>query len=222
MLYDQEFIYLTKMIESIYNRHSYYAKEFEAKQQNRINLKKQCVYKFLNESSLKVENNLLHYIQDFKGLIGFETTSLLFEEEVFLATDRRIKNDKSIYNKLLKFQKKNGFGRFPIIKCLNDILGYRFIFKNEVELKVLLNDINSYVEKNFKDNIKQFNIMDASKYEYKAIHIYFKSNNFTFPCELQVWLMKDQQMNEKSHRKYKQDYLNWDLYENNSLQKRGD
>ena len=101
----------------------------------------------------------------------------MIDEELELEIDKRIKNERSIYNKLLKYQAKNGKGKYPIIKCLNDLLGYRFTLQSDIDLNNVYNILNEYVYENFNGKIK---IVDASKNDYKAIHLYFKIDNFVF------------------------------------------
>lgn len=52
--------------------------------------------------------------------------------------------------------------------------------------------------------------IDSSKGEYKATHIYFKLDNYSFPWELQVWNRHDENSNLISHKKYKQEYTLWE------------
>lgn len=53
-------------------------------------------------------------------------------------------------------------------------------------------------------------VIDSSKLTYKAIHVYFKVDNYSFPWELQIWNKNDEMNNIYSHQKYKQDYVRWE------------
>lgn len=53
-------------------------------------------------------------------------------------------------------------------------------------------------------------IIDSSKGEYKATHIYFRDGNYNFQWELQIWNKSDETTNIESHRKYKQEYIKWE------------
>ena len=68
-------------------------------------------------------------------------------------------------------------------------------------------EIKNYVEQNY-DNIK---VRDSSNGDYKATHLYFKEDNFSFQWELQVWNKEDEECNINSHKKYKQDYTKWEI-----------
>lgn len=63
-------------------------------------------------------------------------------------------------------------------------------------------------------------IYNASKQEYKAMHLYLIKDNYSLRLEIQFWLIKDDEKNRASHAKYKQSYTKWeslysakDLYE---------
>ena len=140
----------------------------------------------------------------------------IIREELFeLDINRRLKNSRSIHLKLFKYLVKEGGGKYPINKCLNDLLGYRFIFHSDLTLDDVYREIEHYINENYSDNMVK--IQNASKLDYKALHIYFKISNQCFPCELQVWLQKDHSNNVKSHRIQKQAYLDWNIYERDVL-----
>ncbi|MBU5292083.1 hypothetical protein KQI14_10250 [Staphylococcus capitis] len=210
MSYDDELNFLKKIISVIYERMTNYADTFVELRNNKINFKKKCVCDFLDDKNTYIDSELLDNVVVFKEIVKKENRILLIDEELELEIDKRIKNERSIYNKLLKYQAKNGKGKYPIIKCLNDLLGYRFTLQSDIDLNNVYNILNEYVYENFNGKIK---IVDASKNDYKAIHLYFKIDNFCFPCELQIWLNKDHKNNKKLHKIYKQDYLNWEEYE---------
>ena len=94
------------------------------------------------------------------------------------------------------------FGKEPINKCFNDLFGIRIIVENNLEFL----EIKEYVENNYQ-NIK---VIDALRGEYKAVHLYFKQDNFSFQWELQIWNKEDEERNINSHKIYKQDYTKWE------------
>ena len=101
----------------------------------------------------------------------------MIDEELELEIDKRIKNERSIYNKLLKYQAKNGKGKYPIIKCLNDLLGYRFTLQSDIDLNNVYNILNEYVYENFNGKIK---IVDASKMTIKQFTYILRLIIFVF------------------------------------------
>lgn len=78
----------------------------------------------------------------------------------------------------------------------------RIIYNEELTYNKIVNLVN-----NKYSNLKCIN---SSKKDYKATHIYFKNNNFSFQWELQVWNKLDEIKNIQSHEKYKQDYVRWE------------
>ena len=57
---------------------------------------------------------------------------------------------------------------------------------------------------------KKLKCIDSTKNDYKAVHIYFKKDNYAFQWELQIWNKIDATNNIISHEKYKQDYVKWE------------
>ncbi len=86
------------------------------------------------------------------------------------------------------------------------------------ELERLINFIEQEYMEFSKENImklvkeKYNNIkcISSIRGEYKAIHLYFKEDNFSFPWELQIWNKCDESANILSHAKYKQQYVEWE------------
>ena len=94
------------------------------------------------------------------------------------------------------------FGKEPINKCYNDLFGIRIILDKKIEF----DEIKEYVENNYK-NIK---VIHSLRGDYKATHLYFKEDNFSFQWELQIWNKEDEECNINSHKNYKQDYIKWE------------
>ena len=76
------------------------------------------------------------------------------------------------------------------------ILDYNFEYENLLEI--------------IKHNFYNLKCILSERGEYKAIHIYFKEDNYHFRWELQIWNKKDENRNLISHKKYKQDYIKWE------------
>ena len=87
------------------------------------------------------------------------------------------------------------------------------MFKWYIRIRIILKEVTTL--KNIIDYIKaefpELKVINSSKKDYKAIHVYFgKGNNYVFQWELQIWLEKDEINNLLSHHKYKQDYIKWE------------
>lgn len=212
MKYKEEFYYLTQVIDSIYNKMINYTEVFVAENPHSCNLKKTCIDKIFDIEKMEIDACFLKTILLFEKIVK-KDKEIHVKKEVFeLDIGSRIKNRKSIQLKLYRYHAKEGRGKYPINKCLNDLLGYRLIIHSNNTLEDISKGIQFYVKNNY-DLIK-VKIQNASKQGYKALHIYFKISNQCFPCELQIWLSSDRVSNEKSHKKYKQEYLDWKEYEN--------
>lgn len=116
----------------------------------------------------------------------------------------RVKTQNSIEYKIQRYSTaQHAHGKVPIIKCFNDLLGVRII----LESPATYGEIYQFMTDYYGD---QYRCIDSSKLEYRAVHIYFKENNFSFPWELQVWNRSDADKNFASHKKYKQGYTIWE------------
>ena len=80
--------------------------------------------------------------------------------------------------------------------------GIRIITNEELSINQIINFVHSKYP-----NLK---VIDSSKGEYKATHIYFRDGNYNFQWELQIWNKCDELNNIESHRKYKQEYVKWE------------
>lgn len=111
----------------------------------------------------------------------------------------RVKQSESIGEKIRYYlgdQHENG--KVPIIKSLNDLLGFR-IFVQDVDFvhDELKNDTN------IKVHIDRMYM--RKKDGYIGLHIYFKNhNNKFFPWELQIWNVRHAELNENLHKEHKQ------------------
>ena len=149
-----------------------------------------------------------------QNLATSEINILLQSSGQGFTIESRIKNINSIFSKIYQYiNLKNEKGSVAINKCLNDLFGLRIIL-NFNNFDELFNRLNYLAEqRNWK-----FKIINASKTEYKAIHLYISKDNYSLPWEIQFWLAKDDVSNRNSHAKYKQSYTSWELsYSNKDL-----
>lgn len=170
-----------------------------------INLGKDYIRDYCNEDG----------IIDFKLLKSIEYTWEHFE--LICLTDvvpinlkyktinisYRLKELDSIRDKIIRYRNNNLEGRVYIRKCLNDLVGFRVVISRTIYdqiMELLKNKFLSY---------KEITILDSSKDEYCAIHVYFKDSNFSYPWELQIWPDDKEKSNVSSHEKYKRNSLNW-------------
>lgn len=149
------------------------------------------------ETNENVYNNSIQY-REFLS----ENYDEICEVGLIPNIECRIKALNSIESKISGYSKskKHEYGRIPFNKCLNDILGFRYITNNKYNIF----EIKDLVTK-LKTDIKITPIV-AIREDYKAIHIYFRLDNFSYQWELQIWNINDAATNLKSHEKYKQKY----------------
>ena len=60
----------------------------------------------MDDKNTYIDSELLDNVVVFKEIVKKENRILLIDEELELEIDKRIKNERSIYNKLLKYQAK--------------------------------------------------------------------------------------------------------------------
>lgn len=194
-----------KQIEEIINHIQYEYDNInnswkKSKNYEKINLKKSLI-KDLNSRD-RIMDTIFEY-RDYinKNIINF---SLNIQRCCFstVRINTRVKAQNSIEYKIYNYQENHENGNIPINKCLNDIYGIRIITNKKVKYE----DIQKIVSEKYK-NLK---CIDSSKGSYKAIHIYFKDDNCSFPWELQIWNQEDEKSNLESHKKYKQGYTKWE------------
>ena len=114
----------------------------------------------------------------------------------------RTKAKNSIEYKIKNYIENHENGKVSINKCFNDLFGIRIICEKELSYR----KISDFINNKYSD----LKCIDSSKKDYRATHIYFKKNNFSFQWELQVWNKVDEINNIESHEKYKQDYVRWE------------
>ena len=195
---------LDKLIRELKEKHTEICDRWSKHTEPPFNLDKTYPADIIEENSNK---EFLEYIFQYREFLATNMTdysiSLLSRN-----LEYRIKTKNSIEEKLAKYKEKksietNSKGKFPLKKCLNDLYGARYFFEGK---GLPLEEIEKHLKSTFPD----FKIKDASNGEYKAVHVYFQKDNFSFPWELQVWNQKDAALNKKSHKEHKQDYTKWE------------
>lgn len=200
---DYEFV-----IKCIYSNYKEYCKSWHSIKSGRMNLKSKQIRDVYN-SSCGIDNRFLDYMHTFKdGLTSFYRKILLELDDSIDITDKteftgRVKSEESIRNKIY-IKSKDQHGKFPINKCLNDLLGLRIIDKDyKNNINVLEKKILWFKEQGCSIN----NIYRDTKEGYKGYHIYFKDSNEAFPIELQIWDSENEKKNRELHVPYKQSYV---------------
>lgn len=199
-------MFLNELINDIWLKYVEITKLWKTKDINLcFNLKKVSIKKVSNNSEM------YKTIIDYRNFI-FENFELIkqlkyLKEEQYSANFLcRTKNLNSIDAKLIGYIESeiHNYGEVPTIKCFNDLLGFRYIYHKDENITI--SNLLLIVEKlGLSDNIK---VIDSDKADgYKAIHIYFRYDNYSFPWELQFWNEINAQNNKDNHEKYKQKYV---------------
>lgn len=166
----------------------------------RTNLKKSQV------SDIDIDGAIYKNIMEYVWLLN-EKSACITLQLSFVCDCRvtaRVKAQNSIEYKIQNYKTaRHEFGRIPINKCVNDLFGVRII----LDFPLTFEAIQTFVENTYQDKYKCIN---SSKLDYKAVHLYFKENNESFPWELQIWNRCDVERNFKSHKRYKQEYTTWE------------
>ncbi len=197
---------LDRLITYIYERYDYVQKSWENYEYISVNLKKALV------KDIYTNNDILNLIINYRLFIinNFNLELDLSKLSEVKKVSSRIKAKNSIQYKIYNYIKNHNNGEIPINKCFNDLYGIRIILDEEIKYS----KIKRFVESKYNGKLK---CIDASKDTgYKATHIYFKNDNYSFPWELQIWDRYYEKTNISSHEKYKQDYVKWEKeYERN-------
>lgn len=195
-----------KIFQIIYNKHHKYCENWlkNINVDDKINLSSNLICDIYCP-----ENGVKKFFIDYMNSYYEELPNLYVDildendRECKFAIRGRTKSMESIIYKVV-VKNKNENGKFPINKCLNDLLGLRIIdngYDNNIEyIKQCLNEL--------KDQGYNIKHMTRNNKGYKAYHIYFKGTcNNVFPVELQIWDKKDELNNIESHKIYKQRYI---------------
>ncbi len=192
---------LEKLIEFIQKEYNELTNKWEnSEYYSKVNWKNTLVCNILEDKEL------LDTIISYRDFINENIIQLLMDFKQFntdaAKVNIRAKAKNSIEYKIENYIKNHENGEVPINKCFNDLFGIRIICSNKIENEQIIQLINT--------KYKNLKCIDSSKKEYRAIHVYFKKDNFTFQWELQVWNKVDEINNIRSHEKYKQDYVRWE------------
>src|SRR5690606_27140785 len=168
---------LLDLIGKIYKLHSDFSTEFSIlKDVQLINLKKKQIR---DVTSVSDETELFTINKSFYQLIMGYTErlkKLTYDIELeydFIEFDLRlrVKQPDSIVNKLKYYRVgKPEQGKIDLNKCLNDLLGFRIIFKQFDHNDEYFKNICEKISQMYSNRVR---IRDSSKFNYKATHIYF-------------------------------------------------
>lgn len=167
-----------------------------------INMKKKKV------TDIRDNNELSDIIFDYRNFINEYYQGILIDvnDINFINTvEVRVKAYNSLQDKISRYcdEDKHEFGHVPINKCVNDLLGFRIVFNDSIDL--------DYVIKYIVNNYPNLLCFDSSKQGYIATHVYFVNNdNKRFRWELQLWNKENYYNNKICHEKYKQDYTKYE------------
>lgn len=175
----------------------------------RFNKKQNTIKKV--HTNIKMYEEIVNY-RNFliKNSVKISELNSLINTDSLSNFECRIKNLNSVDSKKDNYinSKEHEYGEIPINKCFNDLLGFRYIYSNtEVITK---KSIEEAIDKLALS--KFIKVIDSSKpkFGYKALHIYLKLDNLSFPWEIQVWNKDDEPGNRISHKKYKQGYTTYE------------
>lgn len=192
---------LDKLIDFIQTEYINFTTKWEqSNYYSKINLKNTVVCDILENKVL------LDAIINYREFINENNIQLVLDFKQFTTEKSKVnirtKAKNSIEYKIKNYMENHENGKVPINKCFNDLFGIRIIVKDGLTY----NEIENLITNKYS-NLKCIN---SSKKDYKATHIYFKKNNFSFQWELQIWNKIDELNNIESHERYKQDYVKWE------------
>lgn len=185
-----------KMIRTEYERiNNLWTQKSKAEGLNVFNQKKKLVV------DLQKETDLLIVVMKYRD---FMNDNFLDINKACIELESRVKNKNSVEYKINNYIQNHENGKISINKCLNDLFGLRITVLGNYDIKKLISNLKSVLD----DNL--YKVVDSSKDEYKAIHVYFKQDNYCFQWELQIWKDSDKMTNLNSHKQYKQSYIEWE------------
>lgn len=166
----------------------------------KINLKKTLV------SDIDADGTLYESIMEYVQLLNERSAGITLQLPFVCACQvtARVKTQNSIEYKIQNYKTdRHEFGKIPINKCINDLFGVRII----LDAPLTFEEVRAFIEETYQG---KYRCIDSSKLDYKAIHLYFRENNQSFPWELQIWNRCNMESNFVSHKKYKQEYTTWE------------
>lgn len=160
-------------------------------------------YRAIGDYRERIKRVLSDNTQPFSNMFGFGDS---FEGPLGnLYVECRIKNINSIFSKVYQYKIKHENGEIPLKKCLNDLLGFRIVVRF-----VRLKTVEKLLKEMKEENGWNCKIIEASKLNYKGIHLYIQADNFSLRWEIQFWLFRHDTNNRKSHAEHKQSYTTWE------------
>lgn len=197
---DSDYEALKKVIDYIQSKYEEIALRWKNCEVSKFNLKQKRV------SDITIGQDIYMSIVAYTQLLNKLSADISVDLSSICSqkVTARVKAPNSIEYKIQNYKgPKHENGEIPINKCLNDLFGVRIILNSQLTFQ----SIREFVLGKFPYVDR---CIDSSKGEYKATHIYFKLDNYSFPWELQVWNRHDENSNLISHKKYKQEYTLWE------------
>lgn len=192
---------IDRLIEFIQKEYIELTRKWEQSQYYyRIHLKNNLV------RDISENQTILEAVINYREFINENNIKLVMDFKQFTTNKSKVnirtKSKNSIEYKIKNYTENHEEGKVAINKCFNDLFGIRIICEDQISKNQIIELINSKYNK--------LKCIDSSKKDYKAMHIYFKEDNFSFQWELQIWNKLDEIKNIQSHEKYKQDYVKWE------------
>lgn len=191
---------LKKLIDYIQSVYTEITEEWIQGTCAKINLKKHQISDV--EVNGTIYKNIMSYVQFLnEHNVGI---TLQLSKVCSYPVTARVKTQNSIEYKIQSYKTElHEYGKVPIIKCINDLFGIRILLGATLTFE----EIHKFIEEFYPAKCK---CIDSTKLDYKAVHLYFKKDNQSFPWELQIWNQCDASGNFASHKKYKQGYTDWE------------
>ena len=191
---------LKDLIDYIQTVYADITNEWLHNESTKINLSKFLV------SDINIDGPIYKSIIEYVQLLNERSASITLQLPFACSCQvtARVKAQNSIEYKIQNYKtNRHEFGKIPINKCVNDLFGLRII----LETPFTFDEIHTFVQETYQG---KYRCINSSKLDYKAVHLYFKENNRSFPWELQIWNKCDVENNFASHKKYKQAYTTWE------------
>ncbi|MHA7612282.1 nucleotidyltransferase family protein [Weissella viridescens] len=189
---------LSEIIDTINFQQQLFNSNFSQENKMNINFGSRGITECMNYSIFP--ENIEKYIEFLN--LKFIGSEEYFKDTVSLNLVSRIKLKDSIYKKLHQYSLREiKTGRIFMIKCLNDLMGFRIILENVDENK---DEIRKLLEEK-KSSETLWRYYERNDGDYIGIHCYFKVNNLCFPWELQIWDKKWEKKNLEDHKRHEQE-----------------
>lgn len=121
---------LEKLINFIIKKYDEINLEWDKNENNKLNMKRtQVVDVYIDKEKLNYIFSYRNFINDKFSYIFNELQQLVFSCNV----TSRVKALNSIQYKIENYRLNHENGKIPIKKCLNDLLGFRIIFLDDID-----------------------------------------------------------------------------------------